>query len=346
MPDADFASLTLRTRGRVATITLNRPEALNAISPSMPSDIRRAVELAERDNDVHVIVIRGAGRAFCAGYDLKMFAERAMLASSAAAASRGEPSDGGDAKTDRSPPARFSASNGRTWDPMVDMAMMGRNTHDFMSLFRVPKPTISVVKGVGAVAGGSDIALCADLCVMSETARIGYPPARVWGVPTTAMWMARVGMERAKRMLFTGDLITGAEAKRIGLVLEALPEDQVDDYVDRLATRIANVPRNQLAMVKTLVNQNFEAEIARSQRLATFFDGVARHSPEGKYFEKRAAESGFHAAVKERDSLDGPAVPASVSIPNYYFEDLESLVRMVEGGVEGGGSQGQRKAKM
>ncbi len=258
--------------GRKARLTLNRPERLNAINQAMPGEIRHAVQLANDDPGVHVIVVSGAGRSFCAGYDLKDYAE----------AGRG---------TQRA-----------VWDPIKDYRVMKRTTEDFMSLFRSLKPTICKVQG-HAVAGGSDIALCCDLVVMADDARIGYMPARVWGCPTTAMWAYRLGAERAKRMLLTGDTIDGRQAAAWGLVLESVPGDQLDARVDELAERIAGVPTNQLAMQKLLINQAYDQMgLEGSQMLATLFDGIARHTPEGRWFQQLAATQGFHEAVAWRDS--------------------------------------------
>ncbi|HSJ27686.1 MAG TPA: crotonase/enoyl-CoA hydratase family protein [Acidimicrobiia bacterium] len=269
-------SVRYDTEGRVATITLDRPERLNAIDQHMPGEIRRAVETAQADPSVHVIVVTGAGRSFCSGYDLKDYAEN--------------------------PDAPYSQQ--MPWDPMLDFEMMHRNTQDFMALWRSYKPTIAKVRG-HAVAGGSDIALACDMVVMAEDALIGYPPARVWGCPTTAMWVYRLGMERAKRMLFTGDLITGEEAARIGLVLESVPESDLDDRVEALADRMASVPKNQLMMQKLMINQAIESMgLAQTQMFATLFDGITRHSPEGVWFKQRAEEVGFRQAVRERDSGD------------------------------------------
>lgn len=269
-----LSSVKYSRSGRVATITLNRPERLNAIDDAMPADIAASVAVAERDPDVHVVVITGSGRAFCSGYDLKQYAER--------------------------PDAPYSQS--MPWDPMIDYSLMSANTAHFMSLWRCHKPTIAKVRGF-AVAGGSDIALACDLVVMAADAQIGYPPARVWGCPTTAMWVYRVGAEQAKRMLFTGDLISGEEAKRIGLVMEAVPEDQLDATVAALAERMAGVPRNQLMMQKLMINQALDnMGLSSTQMMATLFDGIARHTPEGMRFKKRAEEVGFATAVHERDS--------------------------------------------
>ncbi len=268
----DFSSIHYMVTGRTGTITLNRPERLNAIDASMPGEIRQAVEMANDDPEVHVIIVAGAGRAFCSGYDLKEFAE----------AGRG--------------------TQGAVWDPIKDYRAMKRNTDDFMSLFRSLKPTLCKVHGY-AVAGGSDIALCCDLVIMAEDARIGYMPARVWGCPTTAMWVYRLGAERAKRMLLTGDTIDGRQAAMWGLVLEAVPAERLDDRVDELADRIAGVPTNQLAMQKLMINQAYEnMGLAGSQILATLFDGITRHSPEGRWFQELAEAEGFHEAVRWRDS--------------------------------------------
>ena len=268
-------SITYGVTGRVATITLNRPDRLNAIDEHMPGELADAVALANRDRDIHVIVLTGAGRAFCAGYDLVDYAQT---------------------------PGANAGVQDMPWDPMIDFAMMNANTQRFMSLWRSYKPTIAKVRG-HAVAGGSDIALACDLVVMAEDAKIGYPPARVWGIPTTAMWVFRVGAERAKRMLLTGDLVTGREALAMGLVGGCVPEAQLDADVDRLAQHMAGIPRNQLMMNKLMINAAYDnMGLATTQMFATLFDGIARHTPEGMWFKQRAEEVGFKQAVQERDS--------------------------------------------
>jgi enoyl-CoA hydratase len=153
------------------------------------------------------------------------------------------------------------------------------------------------------VAGGSDIALCCDLVVMADDARIGYMPARVWGCPTTAMWVYRLGAERAKRMLLTGDTIDGRQAAEWGLVVESVPAEELDARVEALADRMAGVPINQLVMQKLMINQAYDnMGLHGTQLLATLFDGITRHSPEGRWFQQLAADEGFHAAVAWRDS--------------------------------------------
>ena len=260
--------------GRIGRITLNRPDVMNAIDDEVPGLIEAAVEAANADPAVHVIILSGAGKAFCAGYDLTYYAE----------------GNGSGEATQEMP-----------WDPMKDYAFMHRNTEKFMSLWRSYKPVVCKVHGF-AVAGGSDIALCCDLVVMEDTAKIGYMPARVWGCPTTAMWTYRLGPEKAKRMLLTGDKISGAEAAEMGLVLKAVPAADLDAEVERLADRMATVPVNQLMMQKMVINQAMEAMgMAQTQRLATVFDGITRHSPEGINFKERSEEVGWKQAVDERD---------------------------------------------
>jgi enoyl-CoA hydratase len=287
-----YRTLSYAVDGRVATITLDRPGRMNAINLEMPGEIAAAVDAANADDGVHVIVLTGAGEGFCSGYDLKEFAEA--------------PGEQPGSQLGGAPGAETPA-----WDPMADYFAMHEFTQHFMSLWRSHKPTIARVHGP-AVAGGSDMALCCDLVVMAEEAVIGYPPARVWGCPTTAMWVYRLGAERAKRMLLTGDLVGGREAARLGLVLEAVPRAELDARVAGLARRIAAVPKNQLMMQKLMVNQAYDAMgLANTQRFATLFDGITRHSPEGLWFKRRAEEVGFKRAVEERDGGDPIAPGAS-----------------------------------
>lgn len=268
-------SVTYEKDDRIGRITLDRPDVMNAINDELPVELAAAVAEADADPQVHVMVLSGAGPAFCAGYDLTFYAE----------------GNGAGDVTQEMP-----------WDPIKDYRFMWTNTQHFMSIWRAAKPVICKVHGY-AVAGGSDIALCADLTVMADDALIGYMPSRVWGCPTTAMWVYRLGAEKAKRMLFTGDKITGREAADMGLVLEAVHADALDHRVEALAARMASVPINQLAMQKLVINQAIEQTgLMQTQRLATIFDGITRHSPEGLNFKARAEEVGWKQAVTERDT--------------------------------------------
>ncbi len=283
---------------RVARITLDRPERGNGITLGLVSELAACVERADLDPAVHVLLLAGNGPGFCGGYDLLESAERmgAGLAAEHAGAS-GSPLD-----------PLVSAANhdpAKTWDPMVDYAMMSRNVRGFMSLFHCGKPVVCKVHGF-CVAGGTDMALCSDLLVIAQDAKIGYPPARVWGSPTTALWAQRVGAQRAKRLLFTGDSLSGSEAVEWGLAIEAPPPEQLDERTEILLERIARVPVNQLMMMKLLVNQTLYAQgLHTTQVLGTLLDGITRHTAEGYAFQRRAAEAGFREAVRERDEPFG-----------------------------------------
>jgi enoyl-CoA hydratase/carnithine racemase len=275
-------TLAYQVDGRVARVTLNRPERGNAITLDTPRELAECVERASLDPQVHVIALAGEGKGFCGGYDLVEFAERGM------------PNHDPD----------------EVWDPVLDWQMMSRNVRGFMSLFRSDKPVVCKVHGF-CVAGGTDLALCADLLVIAEDARIGYPPARVWGSPTTALWAHRLGAQRAKRLLFTGDLIDGRTALDWGLAIEAPPPAELDERFEALIQRIALTPVNQLVMMKLLVNSTLEAQgLSATQTLGTLFDGIARHTEEGYAFQRRAMEAGFKQAVRERDEPYGDAKPA------------------------------------
>ena len=265
----------------MARITLNRPERGNGITMEMPRELADCVEEANLDPAVHVIALSGAGKGFCGGYDLVAYAE--------ARPPNHDPSE--------------------PWDPVLDYQMMSRNLRGFMSLFHSEKPTLCKVHGF-CVAGGTDMALCSDLLVMADDARIGYPPARVWGVPTSMLWAWRVGPEKAKRLLFTGDLLSGSQAAEWGLALESHPAGELDARFEELVQRVALAPVNQLVMHKLAVNQALYAQgLFATQAMSVFFDGIARHTPEGYAFQQRAMEAGFKQAVRERDEPYGDAPP-------------------------------------
>jgi enoyl-CoA hydratase len=259
----------------VATLTLNRPERRNAITPELVEDFDAALARALADAEVRVVRLRGAGSAFCAGYDI------GWGSASMQEAEAGEP-----------------------WDPAADYRTMRRFVDAYMALWRSPKPVVAQVHGY-CVAGGTDFALCSDLIVCAEDCRIGYPPARVWGSPTTAMWMYRLGLERSKRLLLTGDAIDGRRAVEWGLASEAVPEAELEAAGLRLARRVALLPHNQAAMMKLLVNQAFEQMgLHTTQLIGTLLDGAARHTPEGTAFTRRGLAD-VPGAVAERDAPFG-----------------------------------------
>ena len=286
-------TLTYEVTGAIGRITLDRPERGNGITLEMPRELAACVERANLDPAVHVIALAGNGSGFCGGYDLVASAEGRMEGVATPDAPEGSPLDPLVQMRNHDPEG--------TWNPVVDYQMMSRNVRGFMSLFHSEKPVVCKVHGY-CVAGGTDMALCSDLVVAEDKAKIGYPPARLWGVPTTAMWAFRIGPARAKRLLLTGDSIDGTTAVDWGLAAEAAPAAELDQRFEDLLERIAQLPVNQLVMHKLLVNQALYAQgLHATQVLGTFFDGIARHTEEGFGFQQRAAEVGFKEAVRERD---------------------------------------------
>lgn len=292
MADVEYA-----VDGRVARITLNRPERGNGITRALLAELADCIERADLDPRVHVMLLAGSGSGFCGGYDLVDSAEGLGRDEGVAPDVAGSPID----------PLVMAANHdpGTNWDPMTDYAMMRRNVRAFMSIFEAGKPVVCKLHGF-CVAGGTDMALCSDLVIAAEDTKIGYPPARVWGSPTTALWAHRVGPQRAKRLLLTGDSISGTEAVEWGLAIEAPAAADLDERTEILVARIARMPINQLMMMKLLVNQTIEAQGLRStQVLGTILDGIARHTDEGYAFQAAALQGGFREAVRERDEPFG-----------------------------------------
>jgi enoyl-CoA hydratase len=291
---AEPTTLTYERDGPIGRITLNRPERGNGITLEMPAELAAAVEEANLDPLVHVIALAGNGTGFCGGYDL--------AAAEAMGAQAGEQAGG--APTDPAAVAR-NHDPAQTWDPVVDFQMMSRNLRGFMSLFHSDKPVICKIHGF-CVAGGTDMALCSDLIVTEDGAKIGYPPARVWGVPTSMLWSHRIGLERARRLLLTGDSIDGTTAVEWGLASEAAPLSELDDRFGSLLERVARIPINQLVMHKLAINAPLLAQgLYGNQMMSVFFDGIARHTPEGYEFQRQAADDGYREAVRRRDEPFG-----------------------------------------
>jgi enoyl-CoA hydratase len=255
----------------VATLTLNRPARLNAVTPGLIELLDGALARAQADEQVRVIRLRGAGRAFCAGYDLDWATEQMN-------------------EIDARGP----------WDPIADYRNLSRFVDSYMALWRSPKPVVAQVHGV-CIGGGSDLALCSDLIVCADDCRIGYPPARVWGSPTTAMWFYRLGLERAKRLLLTGDAMDGPTAMDWGFASASYPLQDLDRATEALCRRIALIPANQLHMMKLLVNGAVEQMgLFNTQTLGTLLDGSARHTPEGTSFSNAAADD-LKGTIAARD---------------------------------------------
>jgi len=266
------------TENGVRSIVLCRAAEYNTITPQLRDELDAAIEEADADHEVRVILIRAEGPAFCAGYELHGSTQAQ---------------------------AQEHTGRARVWDSAADFQMISRYVKTFLKLWYASKPTIAAVSG-WCIAGGTDMVLCADIIIAGESASFGYPPSRVWGTPTTAMWVYRLGFERAKRYLLTGDEITAPEAARIGLILEAVPDSELQSHAMGLARRMARVPLNQLQMLKLMCNQPAEQMgLQPSRMLGSLFDGIARHTQEGLDFVAHAQEAGFRQAVRERDEPFG-----------------------------------------
>ena len=271
---------------RVFTITLTRSREYNTITPQLRDDLSRAIDAGEASPEASVILLRAEGPAFCAGYALDW--------GTAVAADETDETE-----------AQTEGKGRRVWDSVADMRMIGSFVDVYMKLWYAKKPTIAAVQG-WCIGGGTDMVLCADQIIAGEGASFGYPPSRVWGTPTTAMWVYRMGLEKAKRYMLTGDEIPAPEAARIGLILETVPDDRLQEHALEFARRMARVPLNQLIMLKLLCNQTAKhMGMASSRLLGTLFDGVARHTQEGLDFVSQAREVGFREAVRERDNPFG-----------------------------------------
>jgi enoyl-CoA hydratase len=278
---ATFETILYGVDGATATITLNRPDRLNTIVPPMPDEVERAVGLAIRDQDVKVIVVRGAGRSFCAGYDFS----------------------GGFHHWDEG-----MTTDGR-WDPGKDFALATAQetapTQKFMSVWRSPKPVIAQVHG-WCVGGGSDFALCADLVIASEDAVIGTPYSRMWGAWLSGMWLYRLGLTKAKEHALTGRPFTGREAADAGLINQAVPFSELEATVAKTAADLAAIPSSQLAAMKLCVNQAYEnMGLASTQTLGVILDGLMRNTPDAERFIQRAEREGVRAVITERDAPFG-----------------------------------------
>jgi enoyl-CoA hydratase len=302
------STLRTETRDGVRSIVLARPTEYNTITPALRDELSGAIDAADADRDVRVILLRAEGPAFCAGYGLDWSTAaqaRERGARSRTSRSRQEGSEGPEARRSARPWSPEHARSERAWDSVADHAMMSRFVETYLKLWYARKPTLAAVQG-WCIGGGTDLVLCADLVVASESAVFGYPPSRVWGTPTTAMWVYRMGLERAKRYLLTGDEIRARKAAEIGLVLEVVPDGELESHAFALARRMAEVPLNQLVMLKLLCNQTVEnMGFASSRLLGTLFDGIARHTQEGLDFVARAEDVGFRQAVRERDDPFG-----------------------------------------
>lgn len=286
VPDAEGQAVLYSESDGVALITLNRPEHLNTLNEAVIEGLARAVDRAAASESVSAVVLRGAGRAFTAGYDLDFGARDPGF----------HPHGYGAPRVDVRPGA---------WDPVRDYHMMNHNVRRFMRIWDCPKPVIGQLHG-WAIGGGTDLLLCCDLIFMAENAWIGYAPARIFGTPTTMMWIYRVGLEHAKEFLLSGDAIDAATAHRIGLVSRVFPPDRLEEETLAYAMRYRHIPANQLALNKLLINQALEnMGLRTTQMLGTFFDGVTRHTEEAHRWVEDFSRLGFRETIRRRDAPFG-----------------------------------------
>ena len=274
-----FETLLYGVADRVATITLNRPERLNTIVPPMPEEFEAAIGQAVADPEVKVIVVRGAGRSFCAGYDF------------------GDGFHHWD---------EHITTDGK-WDPGKDFMLSGAYgpTQRFMSMWRSPKPVIAQVHG-WCVGGGSDTALCADLVIASDDAQIGTPYSRMWGCYLSGMWLYRLGLAKAKEYALTGKPLSGVEAARIGLINQSVPFADLERTVTETAQQLASIPSSQLAAMKLVVNNAYEQMgLSATETLGPILDGLMRNTPDAAGFIATAERDGVGEATRIRDELFG-----------------------------------------
>jgi len=280
---ADDSPVLYEERDTMALVTLNRPDKLNTLNEPMIAGIADGIDRASASPDVRAIILRGAGRSFTAGYDLGFGERDPGFRTYKYGAPKVEIRDGG-------------------WDPVDDYMMMSHNAKRFMKIWECPKPVIGQLHG-WCVGGGTDLILCCDLIFMAESAQIGYAPARIFGTPTTMLWVYRVGLEHAKEFLLSGDSIDAAEAHRIGLVSKVFPDDELEAATEAYAARFQHIPANQLAMNKMLLNQAFEnMGLRTTQMLGTVFDGVARHTEEAQRWVDGILIDGFRETIRRRDA--------------------------------------------
>jgi len=271
-------------RDSLGIITINRPEKMNTLNDAVIQGIADGIDAATASRDVSSVIIRGAGRTFTAGYDLNR-----------------SPEDRAANPTPRRYGAREIPTRPGAWDPVRDYAFMGHNMKRFMKLWECPKPVIAQMHGF-ALGGGTDLLLCADLIFMAEDAIIGYPPSRVYGTPTTMMWVYKLGMEHAKQFLLSGDQIDAPTALRIGLVAKVFPLETLAAETEAYAKRYQHIPANQLALNKMLINQAYEnMGLRTTQMFGTLFDGITRHTEEALRWQESFKEIGFRETISRRD---------------------------------------------
>ena len=267
MKSQGYENLILEEFGSVLRVTLNRPERRNALSAALMAELLDLVSSVERDPETSVLILRGAGKGFCSGYDV-------------AGSEDGAP-----------PPS-----------PIAKAEVVRADSRIFDRLWRLPAPTIAQVHGA-CLAAGTDLALSCDMVICAEDARIGYPAVRSMGAPATHMWLYHLGPQWTKRLLLSGDSVTGRKAAEIGFALEAVAADSLDEHVLKLATRISSIPRDLLTVNKHVVTRGIDL-MGRTllQETAVMQDVLGRLAPGAEAFWETAEREGLKKAVAERDA--------------------------------------------
>ena len=280
MSDESRVPVRYEERDAIAIITIDRPEKLNTLTEGIVQGVADGVDAATASANVRSVVLRGEGRVFTAGYDLTGGAESGWS----------NPYD-----------APSVTQRDGAWDPVRDYQWMRKNVERFMKIWHCPKPVLGQIHGF-AVGGATDLVLCCDQLFMAEDAHIGYAPSRIFGTPTTMIWVYRLGLEHAKQFLLSGRAIDAATAYRIGLVSEVYPADELAARVEEHANRFRHIPANQLALNKLLINQAFEnMGLRTTQLLGTLFDGITRHTEEAYRWAESFSKKGFREVIRERD---------------------------------------------
>ncbi|NKC11033.1 MAG: crotonase/enoyl-CoA hydratase family protein [Gammaproteobacteria bacterium] len=281
------AATLYEERDGIAIITINKPKKKNALTDAVIDGIAAGIDEASAARTVAAIVLRGAGDTLSAGYDLSSVREFSQ---------GGEPPHWHTPYASGGPEPRAGA-----WDPVRDYQFMNHNVRRFMKVWECPKPVVAEIRG-WAVGGATDLILCADLLYMASDAYIGYAPSRIYGLPTTMMWVHRLSLEHAKQFLLTGRAINACTAYRIGLVSHVCEPQALSEAAEAEARRFANIPANQLALNKMLINQAYEnMGLRTTQMLGTLFDGMARHTEEALRWVEATEERGFKEVIAKRD---------------------------------------------
>lgn len=271
----ELQQVAYEVKGTTAIITLNRPERRNALSGQLLRELNAALLEADEYNPVHSVVLRGAGPHFCAGADLNEYS------------------------SGRGPDYRGRAEI----DDDIWRLEQGQRLR--IQIFDMHKPVIAQVHGT-CIGIGTELAWFCDMVIVADDARIGFPPVRDLGTPPGSMWLYHCGPQWAKRLLLTGDSLTGKDAAEIGLALKSYPAAELETEVMRLADRMGLVDPHLLSANKRMVNLGLELMGARTaMRIGAEIDARGHQAPKARAFKETMRAHGVKHAFQQRDSLFG-----------------------------------------